>query len=89
MARYSSGTRLNKASSSEGDLGPRFQSASIRLTAFEAKIEEANLSDDQLSTNMPDGTIPGALSDRSARQVRYANIAAHARCGYANLESVA
>jgi hypothetical protein len=40
------------------------------LAAFEAKIEEANLSDDMLSTNEPDGTIPGAFNHHSARCVR-------------------
>jgi hypothetical protein len=41
--------------------------ARAKLAAFEAKIEEANLSDDQLSTNMPDGTIPRALQLRSVQ----------------------
>jgi hypothetical protein len=68
MASYTGVARLMKASSSEGGLGPRFQSASYVLAAFEAKIEEANLSDDKLSTNKPDGTIPGAFHHRSARE---------------------
>lgn len=41
-------------------LGSKARAVSITgLAAFEAKIEEANLSDDKLSTNMADGTIPG------------------------------
>ena len=66
------------ASSSEGGLGPRFQSASL-LAAFEAKIEEANLSD-------------GPIVNEHARRDHSRGVfrsAAHASCGCANLESVA
>ena len=69
---------------------PKRESLTNKARAFEAKIEEANLSDDMLSTNMADGTIPGPFHARSAMIIAAAlNQRSRTMCDCANLRSVA